>query len=510
MKKLFIYLFILTNINLVAQSSFCDGWEKGYQKGLKSCLEISITPICPIPRPFGDSYSDGYGRGYSSAEEKCRETNQSSQYNEPSQYSDLPQFSGNYSSDNNNYSSGISDEFQGWKTDYEVNYDYFNNSSNKSNSYNQSISSEKINEENRIENQQQEILDLMFKIGQANIKNNSFSEQVIGLVKAKHRVNKKIYETRDTEMRDKYFWNLFQIQKALSDFNEIIRLIPEYRKGAKTILPTINQSSLDEDELYTYYFSKSVLNGLYSDKNLEFKWVTSSLSKGEDIGKIEITVLPNPSISTKFSQEKSQEALSFFRKLNMFFKSAESNQNSIDSSPNKYRGEIQNSIKQKIKIKSFISPFFSNLIPQTINKYIIQLYNFDEIRLSNKTFFADNFLIGDLKSTYLFIEMGVVKGRSALLKVESGNSSGETYVDGDLIFILDNERTIICKDRDSTERLNGDIVSYYYLTNAEINLLRKNRISYVEFKTSNGYNLSRYVIINDDIEKSDIERLFYH
>jgi len=66
-------LLLLLFIPLISfgQSSFCNGWEAGYKKGLNSCNKIATTPLCPIPGIGADSYQDGYGSGYAKAKKKC-------------------------------------------------------------------------------------------------------------------------------------------------------------------------------------------------------------------------------------------------------------------------------------------------------------------------------------------------------------------------------------------------------------------------------------------------------
>lgn len=69
----FIFAFMFSH-----SQSFCDGWGKGYQKGLESCLKVGTTPVCPTS--ILNSYNDGYGMGYAKAREKCSnsDTNNSS------------------------------------------------------------------------------------------------------------------------------------------------------------------------------------------------------------------------------------------------------------------------------------------------------------------------------------------------------------------------------------------------------------------------------------------------
>ena len=71
MKNLLAFLLILTFSFSYSQSSFCNGWEKGYQKGKQSCASAGVTPVCPVPDIGSDNYSDGYGLGYAKAKAKC-------------------------------------------------------------------------------------------------------------------------------------------------------------------------------------------------------------------------------------------------------------------------------------------------------------------------------------------------------------------------------------------------------------------------------------------------------
>ena len=76
MKKLILLLFI--PLVSFGQSSFCNGWTAGYQKGLESCMKMGVTPVCPIPKMLADTYGDGYGLGYKKAKEKCNDKDSSS------------------------------------------------------------------------------------------------------------------------------------------------------------------------------------------------------------------------------------------------------------------------------------------------------------------------------------------------------------------------------------------------------------------------------------------------
>ena len=71
MKNLFTLLLLFVFTFSYCQSPYCVGWEKGYQKGLDSCLEVGVTPVCPLPEIGADSYNDGYGMGYAKAKQKC-------------------------------------------------------------------------------------------------------------------------------------------------------------------------------------------------------------------------------------------------------------------------------------------------------------------------------------------------------------------------------------------------------------------------------------------------------
>ena len=75
MKNLLNLSLLFVFIFSYSQSSYCDGWEKGYQKGLDSCLKVAITPTCPLPEIGANSYNDGYGMGYAKAKQICNSTN---------------------------------------------------------------------------------------------------------------------------------------------------------------------------------------------------------------------------------------------------------------------------------------------------------------------------------------------------------------------------------------------------------------------------------------------------
>ena len=65
-------MFIIPFLSL-GQSSYSEGFDDGYQKGLDSCLKNGMTPICDIPAIGADSYGDGYGVGYSKAKKNCND-----------------------------------------------------------------------------------------------------------------------------------------------------------------------------------------------------------------------------------------------------------------------------------------------------------------------------------------------------------------------------------------------------------------------------------------------------
>jgi hypothetical protein len=160
--------------------------------------------------------------------------------------------------------------------------------------------------------------------------------------------------------------------------------------------------------------------------------------------------------------------------------------------------------KRELQLKSYMAQFFYNLKPKVFNT---NTDDFDEIVLNGKLFISDYFLIGD-ENQNIFIEFGVVSDGGGLLKVNSETKSSEVYVNGDLIFVLINGKTIVCKDRKSKERIKGDIYSYYYLTKQEIDILKQTEVSYVEFKISNDSETYILVLENDDINKKNIAKLF--
>lgn len=79
MKKLLIIIVLLVgSIAMLSsfnsnQSSFCDGWDDGYQEALDGCMKVGITPICPIAPVGKDTYQHGFGMGYAKATIKCEE-----------------------------------------------------------------------------------------------------------------------------------------------------------------------------------------------------------------------------------------------------------------------------------------------------------------------------------------------------------------------------------------------------------------------------------------------------
>lgn len=67
MKRYFILLLTLY-LPVIAQSTFCNGWDDGYAAGMKVLKDdIYITPICPIPGIGQDTYEVGYSKGYERA-----------------------------------------------------------------------------------------------------------------------------------------------------------------------------------------------------------------------------------------------------------------------------------------------------------------------------------------------------------------------------------------------------------------------------------------------------------
>ena len=116
MKKL-IFIFLLIPLISISQT-FCDGWGAGYQKRLKSCMKVGLTPTCPLPNINADTYSDGYGLGYAKALEKCNE--QTSQYDSSGAYQN-PTYG---VTDYNAFSRGFNQAFNN-----SYNYSVSNNSS---------------------------------------------------------------------------------------------------------------------------------------------------------------------------------------------------------------------------------------------------------------------------------------------------------------------------------------------------------------------------------------------
>ena len=61
--------------NYISQTEFCEGWEAGYCEGYKDIKgEFSIcpiTPLCPMPKLFKDSWKDGYHRAFLAGRRKA-------------------------------------------------------------------------------------------------------------------------------------------------------------------------------------------------------------------------------------------------------------------------------------------------------------------------------------------------------------------------------------------------------------------------------------------------------
>lgn len=70
MKKFFI-ISLLALFIVINDSTYCEGWDDGYEAGY--CHEIEgcippIPPICPIPQPdCNEGYKCGYNRGFAKA-----------------------------------------------------------------------------------------------------------------------------------------------------------------------------------------------------------------------------------------------------------------------------------------------------------------------------------------------------------------------------------------------------------------------------------------------------------
>ena len=58
-----------------SQSEYCEGWEEGYcedYKDIKGEFSIyPITPLCPMPEIFKDSWKDGYHRPFLAGRKKA-------------------------------------------------------------------------------------------------------------------------------------------------------------------------------------------------------------------------------------------------------------------------------------------------------------------------------------------------------------------------------------------------------------------------------------------------------
>ena len=87
MKKLIFFIVINCFCFLTySQNNFCDGWTKGYQKGLESCFKAGVTPVCLGGPPTATSYQDGYGLGYAKAREKCKNNQKNTSSSNTSAY----------------------------------------------------------------------------------------------------------------------------------------------------------------------------------------------------------------------------------------------------------------------------------------------------------------------------------------------------------------------------------------------------------------------------------------
>lgn len=65
--KTTIFLIGLVFSMAIGQSSFCAGYEIGFERGYCyekfGCIPL-ITPICPIPRIGRSTFNDGMDRGF--------------------------------------------------------------------------------------------------------------------------------------------------------------------------------------------------------------------------------------------------------------------------------------------------------------------------------------------------------------------------------------------------------------------------------------------------------------
>lgn len=66
-KTILLVCIVLCGFTSFSQNSFCDGWEKGYQSGMKSISkEVYIIPICPITT-LANTFEIGYEMGFNKA-----------------------------------------------------------------------------------------------------------------------------------------------------------------------------------------------------------------------------------------------------------------------------------------------------------------------------------------------------------------------------------------------------------------------------------------------------------
>ena len=74
---LFILVLLIGSLTMTSsnnfQSSFCEGWEDGYQEALDGCMRVGVTPLCPIAPVGKDTYKHGFGMGYAKGERYCND-----------------------------------------------------------------------------------------------------------------------------------------------------------------------------------------------------------------------------------------------------------------------------------------------------------------------------------------------------------------------------------------------------------------------------------------------------
>lgn len=75
MKKLFLIVLAvgLASFGRLDTTTYCKGFEQGFRDGYCYDVEMErpdplcpppVTPVCPVPKPFADTFKDGYQIGF--------------------------------------------------------------------------------------------------------------------------------------------------------------------------------------------------------------------------------------------------------------------------------------------------------------------------------------------------------------------------------------------------------------------------------------------------------------